>query len=93
MRRFGKLRAARSLPAAVLGPVLEPPWFRHRFFPGKGRARQGVPLRVVAPQRVGVVERCRLPWNVPATGAVAMLVWVGAAPEPHDARACIRAIG
>lgn len=40
-----------SLPASVRGPVLRPPWNLHRRLPGIGLHWQGVPLRVLAPQR------------------------------------------
>jgi predicted RNA binding protein YcfA (HicA-like mRNA interferase family) len=40
-----------AFPSAVFGPVLLPPWSRHRFLPGSLRASQGWPsLWRVAPQ-------------------------------------------
>jgi len=53
-RRLAHLRrcasAMRLRPSAVFGPVLIPPWFRHRNFPGTTFRRHGDPLRVFAPQ-------------------------------------------
>lgn len=40
----------RSIPSAVLGPVLSPPWSLHRPFAIAGH-RQGDPSRFLAPQR------------------------------------------
>ena len=43
--------AIRARPSGVFGPVLLPPWNRHRRLPGSTRILQTSPLRVLAPQR------------------------------------------
>src|SRR5208283_6100717 len=54
------VRAAASLanPAAVRGPVLVPPWIRHRPF-AIACAWQGRPTRVFAPQSLPTLEPAR----------------------------------
>src|SRR5262245_51312922 len=47
----GRLNVQMRLPSSVLGPVVTPPWFRHRPPFNSSRRMQGVPWRVFAPHR------------------------------------------
>ncbi len=63
--------AARALPSGVRGPVDLPPCSLHRFLPLMAGFLQGVPLRVLAPQRwPGQLGPKRVAWPASVKGVL-----------------------
>ena len=83
----------RSIPSGVFGPVLNPPWSRHRPF-GIAGHWQSVPRRFFAPHRAALVKSPgglplfsrprRFSWGVCSGIAIAPLPSPGCAHRPHN---------